>query len=97
MLELGQAYLTKFFIDACGIGVGAVAGIFSLTKIFDAFMDPIAGSTVDSIKGTGKNGKFRPIMMFSSIILRILTVVTFMIPDVAPSVKIIYAYATYII
>jgi len=96
MFDLGQAYLTKFFIDACGIGAGAVAGIFSLTKIFDAFMDPIAGSTIDRRKG-GKLGKFRPVMMISSIILGLLTVVTFTMPDVSPSTKIIYAYATYML
>jgi len=94
MFDLGQSYLTKFFIDTCGIGAGAVAGIFSLTKIFDAFMDPIAGSTIDRRKA-GKTGKFRPVMMISSIILAILTVVTFMMPDVSPSNKIIYGYATY--
>ena len=97
MFDLGQAYLTKFFIDACGIGAGAVAGIFSITKIFDAFMDPIAGSAIDQSKGLGRFGKFRPIMMISSIILGLLTVVTFTMPNVSPSTKIIYAYATYML
>jgi len=97
MFDLGQAYLTKFFIDACGIGAGAVAGIFSITKIFDAFMDPIAGSAIDRSKGLGRFGKFRPIMMISSIILGLLTVITFTMPDVSPSTKIIYAYATYML
>ena len=58
MFDLGQAYLTKFWIDACGIGAGAVAGIFAFTKIFDAFMDPIAGSVIDNRKKIGKQGKF---------------------------------------
>ncbi|HEX9026237.1 MAG TPA: glycoside-pentoside-hexuronide (GPH):cation symporter [Clostridium sp.] len=95
MFDLGQSYLTKFFIDTCGIGAAAVGGIFAFTKIFDAFMDPIAGSTIDGRKNIGKAGKFRPIMMISSIILAILTVVTFTMPDVALSTKIIYAYVTY--
>lgn len=94
MFDLGQSYLTKFFIDVCGIGAGAVAGIFSITKIFDAFMDPIAGSIIDG-KKSGKNGKFRPIMMISSIVLAILTVITFTMPDLAPSNKILFAYAAY--
>ena len=96
MFDLGQSYLTKFFIDVCGISVGAVAGIFSITKIFDAFVDPIAGSTIDRRKAS-KSGKFRPVMMISSIILSILTVVTFIMPDVSPSTKIIYGYAAYMI
>lgn len=56
MFDLGQAYLTKFFIDGCDIATGAVAGIFSITKIFDAFMDPIAGSVVDGRKDIGEKG-----------------------------------------
>ena len=80
MFDLGQAYLTKFWIDAAGIGAGAVAGIFAFTKIFDAFMDPIAGSFVDGRKNIGKRGKFRPVMMVSAIILGIMTVITFTMP-----------------
>lgn len=97
MFDLGQAYLTKFWIDACGIGAGAVAGIFGFTKIFDAFMDPIAGSVIDNRKKIGKHGKFRPVMMISAILLGIMTIVTFTMPDLSPTGKIIYAYAVYMI
>ena len=98
MFDLGQAYLTKFWIDACGIGAGAVAGIFAFTKIFDAFMDPIAGSVIDNRKKIGKQGKFRPVMMISAIILGIMTVVTFTMPSgLSGTQKIIYAYAAYMI
>ena len=65
MFDLGQAYLTKYWIDVCTIPAGAVAGIFAFTKIFDAFMDPIAGSAIDSRKNIGPRGKFRPVMMIS--------------------------------
>lgn len=95
MFDLGQAYLTKFFIDGCGIGSAAVAGIFSLTKIFDAFMDPLAGSVIDGRKNVGKLGKFRPIMMGASILLGIMTVVTFTMPEWSMNGKIFYAYFTY--
>ncbi|MFD1670794.1 glycoside-pentoside-hexuronide (GPH):cation symporter [Agrilactobacillus yilanensis] len=97
MFDLGQAYLTKFWIDAAGIGAGAVAGIFAFTKIFDAFMDPIAGSIIDNRKNIGKAGKFRPVMMISAIFLGIMTVVTFTMPDLSPTGKIVYAYAVYMI
>lgn len=97
MFDLGQAYLTKFFIDACGIGSAAVAGIFSLTKIFDAFMDPLAGSVIDGRKNIGKLGKFRPIMMGASILLAIMTVITFTMPEFSERGKIFYAYFTYML
>ena len=98
MFDLGQSYLTKFWIDGVGIGSGVVAGIFAFTKIFDAFMDPIAGSVIDNRKKIGKQGKFRPVMMISAIILAIMTVITFTMPDgLSMTQKIIYAYAAYMI
>lgn len=95
MFDLGQAYLTKYWIDVCTIPAGAVAGIFAFTKIFDAFMDPIAGSAIDSRKNIGPRGKFRPVMMISSIILAILTVITFTMPEISTAGKILFAYGAY--
>ncbi|AKA67128.1 glycoside-pentoside-hexuronide (GPH):cation symporter [Clostridium scatologenes] len=96
MFDLGQAYLSKFFTDVCGIPAAAAKNIFVYTKIFDAFMDPIAGSTVDARK-PGKHGKFRPVMMVSSIILAILTIVTFLMPGTTATSKLVYAYAAYMV
>lgn len=97
MFDLGQAYLTKFYTDICLIAPGVVSFIFAATKIFDAFMDPIAGAFVDGRKNIGKHGRFRPVMMISAIILAILTVVTFTSPDVPMFGKIAYALITYMI
>ncbi|KAF6611139.1 MULTISPECIES: glycoside-pentoside-hexuronide (GPH):cation symporter [Lactococcus] len=97
MFDLGQAYLTKFWIDVVGIGPSTVAAIFSLTKIWDAFMDPIAGSIIDGRK-SGPRGKFRPVMMISAVLLGIMTVVTFYMPSgLNMSQKVIYAFAAYMI
>jgi GPH family glycoside/pentoside/hexuronide:cation symporter len=41
MFDLGQSYLMHFYTDVAGISAAAAAGVFSLTKIFDAFMDPL--------------------------------------------------------
>lgn len=95
MFDLGQAYLTKYWIDVCTIPAAAVAGIFAFTKIFDAFMDPIAGSVIDGRKNIGPRGKFRPVMMFSAVILAILTVITFTMPEISATGKIIFAYGAY--
>lgn len=95
MFDLGQAYLTKFYTDVAGIGAGAVAGIFGFTKIFDAFMDPVAGSIIDSRQNIGKRGKFRPVMMLGAMLLAVMTVITFTMPDLPATGKIIWAYVTY--
>ncbi len=94
--DLGQAYLLKFYTDVCGIGAAAAGGVFLFSKIFDAFMDVLAGSFVDKRKAS-KNGKYRPVMMTSAIFLAFLTVITFIAPDVSVQGKLIYAYASYMI
>ena len=58
-------------------------------------MDPIAGSDIDGRKNIGPRGKFRPVMMASAVILTILTVITFTMPDVSPTGKILFAYGAY--
>lgn len=94
--DLGQAYLLKFYTDVCGIAGTAAGGVFLFSKIFDAFMDVLAGSYADKRKAS-KNGKFRPVMMASSVVLAILTVVTFIAPEVSVQGKLVYAYATYMV
>jgi len=94
MFDLGQSYLMHFYTDVAGISAAAAAGVFSITKIFDAFMDPLAGSLIDA-RTPGKRGKFRPVMMLSAIILAVLTVVTFTMPDLSMGGKIAWAYGTY--
>ncbi|WML51362.1 glycoside-pentoside-hexuronide (GPH):cation symporter [Neobacillus sp. PS3-12] len=94
MFDLGQSYLMHFYTDVAGISAVAAAGVFSLTKIFDAFMDPLAGSLIDS-RAAGPRGKFRPVMMLSAIILAVLTVVTFTMPNLSMGGKIAWAYGTY--
>ncbi|MDD3224434.1 MAG: glycoside-pentoside-hexuronide (GPH):cation symporter [Clostridium sp.] len=96
MFDLGQAYLLQFYTDVVGIAAGAAGGIFLFTKLFDAFMDPLAGTIIDSRK-PDKYGKFRSIMFFSSILLAIMTVITFTNPAKTGSGKLIFAYATYMI
>jgi GPH family glycoside/pentoside/hexuronide:cation symporter len=94
MFDLGQSYLMHFYTDVAGISAAAAAGVFSITKIFDAFMDPLAGSLIDS-RAAGPRGKFRPVMMLSAIILAVLTVVTFTMPNLSMGGKIAWAYGTY--
>ena len=60
-------------------------------------MDPIAGTFVDSNRRIGRFGRFRPVMMYSSIALGILTAFTFLTPGGSEGVNLTYAYATYMV
>lgn len=97
MFDLGQLYLMKFFTDVAGIPAVAAGGIFLVSKFFAAIVDPIVGSSIDYRKNIGPRGKFRPYLVMGSIILAILTVFTFISPNLSPTGKLIYAYASYMI
>lgn len=97
MFDLGQLYLLKFFTDVAGIPAAAAGGIFLVSKLFAAVCDPIVGSSIDYRKDIGAKGKFRPYLLFGSMVLAILTVLTFISPNLSPAGKLIYAYASYMI
>jgi len=95
MFDLGQLYLLFFYTEVAGITPMAAAGVFAFTKIFDAFMDPVAGTFVDTRKRIGKNGRFKPVMMYASIALGVLTVFTFLTPGASHTINLVYAYISY--
>jgi GPH family glycoside/pentoside/hexuronide:cation symporter len=95
MFDLGQAYLLFFFTQVAGITPLAAAGVFAFTKIFDAFMDPVAGTFIDGNRKIGKHGRFKGVMLYSSIALGVLTVVTFLTPDAGHNINLVYAYISY--
>lgn len=95
MFDMGQIYLLKFYTDVFGIPAAVAGSIFLLTKIFDAFMDPIAGAFIDARKFDPRMGKFRQTMFISSIILGILSVFVFLSPDLSSTGKMVFGYLTY--
>ena len=97
MFDMGQIYLLKFYTDVFGLAAAAAGSIFLITKIFDAFMDPLAGAFIDARKYNPQTGKFRTIMFTGSIILGILSIFVFLSPDFSPTGKIIFSYATYMV
>ncbi|MDQ1483833.1 MAG: glycoside/pentoside/hexuronide:cation symporter, family [Actinomycetota bacterium] len=95
MFDLGQAYLLKFYTDVVGLPAYLAGGVFVFTKLFDAFMDPIAGSFIDGRTKIGRHGRFKSVMMYSSIALGVLTVFTFVSPGASQGVNLLYAYGSY--
>ncbi|MCM3024763.1 MFS transporter [Heyndrickxia ginsengihumi] len=97
MFDLGQIYLLKYFTDVAGLPAAAAGGIFLVSKFFNAIVDPVVGSSIDYRKRIGSRGKFRPYLLYGSIALAILTVLTFISPNLSTMGKLMYAYASYMI
>lgn len=95
MFDLGQAYLLKFYTDVAGLPAYVAGGVFVFTKLFDAFMDPIAGAVIDGRTKIGRHGRFKSVMLYSAIALGILTVFSFLTPGASQHVNLVYAYGSY--
>jgi GPH family glycoside/pentoside/hexuronide:cation symporter len=96
MFDLGQLYLLKFYTDVLGIS-GAYAGlVFLVSKLSDAFVDSFVGAYVDS-RVFGRRGKFRPFILFGTVPLAIVTVITFLSPNFQTAGKVVWAFVTYVI
>lgn len=84
--------LTYFYTDKVGIAAGAVATVFLICKIFDAFTDLIMGTIVDNTK-PGKE-KYRPWLLRAGIPAGIMLALMFTVPAAAQSVQLLYAMVT---
>ena len=90
------SYLLVFYTDVFGISAAAVGTLMAVSRVWDAINDPMMGVIVDKRKRT-KDGKFRPYLKYMGIPLGIFTILTFLvIPNMPQSMKLPYAYITYI-
>ena len=88
-------FLLFFYTDVFGIPAAAAGTMLMVSRITDAFTDPTMGIIAD--RTNTKWGKYRPYLIWISVPLAILGVLTFITPDMSVSGKIIYAYFTYIL
>lgn len=90
-----MAYLMFYYTDIALINAAAVGVIFLIARIIDAVSDPVMGFIID--KTNTRYGRFRPYLLFGSVILGLTAFACFTIPaDYTENGKIVYAAVTYI-
>ncbi|CAI8280776.1 MAG: putative symporter YjmB [Opitutia bacterium UBA7350] len=88
-------FLAYFYTDVFGISPAHVAGLFLAARVWDAVNDPVMGFVADHTNT--RWGRFRPYVFFGAIPLNLLLLACFYVPDISPSMKVVYAYVTYIL
>jgi glycoside/pentoside/hexuronide:cation symporter, GPH family len=86
-------FLLYFYTDVFGLPAAAVGTMFLVTRIWDAFFDPIIGLISDRTET--RWGKFRPFLLWFALPFAIIGVLTFTTPGFDTSGKLVYAYITY--
>jgi glycoside/pentoside/hexuronide:cation symporter, GPH family len=86
-------FLTYFYTDVFGITAGTAATILLVSRVVDAFNDPIVGALAD--RTNTRWGRYRPWLIITAIPMAILLVLCYTTPPLTPSGKVIWAVVTY--
>lgn len=93
LYTLTVSYLLMFYTDYLGIAAAAAGVLLLIVRVVDAFADPLFGIFMDNTHS--RWGKFRPYLLFTPLVLTVLTLFLFMQPDLSNQGKLIYAFVTY--
>ena len=91
--KLFENFQLYFYTEIFGITATAAGLMFFVTKIWDAFNDPMIGFLADRTRTAW--GRFRPYLIWMSIPFALTGMLAFFTPDLPPTQKLIYAYVTY--
>lgn len=84
--------LTYFYTDKVGLAAGAIATIFMVNKIFDAFTDVFMGNIIDNTK-PGKE-KYRPWLLKAGVPAGLMLIAMFTVPKGTDVFQLGYVMAT---
>lgn len=90
-----STFLLIFYTDVFGITAAAAATMLFVVKIFNAFTDPLIGAFADRTQT--RWGKFRPYLLFVPLPLAAIATLAYSTPDLGPTGKLVWAYATYLV
>ncbi|MDU6265579.1 MAG: MFS transporter [Anaerocolumna aminovalerica] len=88
-------FLAYFYLEYVGLKLEDVTFMLLIAKVWDAVNDPIMGAIVD--KCNFKKGKYLPWLKVVTYLLPLSLVLMFINPDTSYTIKLFYAYATYIL
>jgi len=87
--------VTFFYTDVFGLKPQDVALLFILVRMVDAVADPLMGTFTD--RHTTRWGRYRPYFLVMALPFGISVFLTFTTPDLAYNLKLVWAYATYLL
>ena len=87
-------YLPFFYSNIFGLRLDQVGVLLVVTRIWDAVSDPMMGVIADRTRT--KWGKYRPYLLLMAVPFALSGIFLFTTPAVSPTMKLIWAYVTYI-
>jgi GPH family glycoside/pentoside/hexuronide:cation symporter len=86
-------FLMYFYTDVFGIGASYAGTIILISRVLDAFTDPIVGALAD--RTNTRWGSYRPWILLTAVPLAIALVLCYITPPFSTTGKFVWAIATY--
>jgi Na+/melibiose symporter-like transporter len=93
VFQMMMMFQLFFYTDVFGIKATAAGMILLFARVFDAFIDPLAGILSD--RTNTRWGKYRPWILWTALPFAVFFILAFLTPDLSERGKIIYAGVTY--
>ena len=93
VFQLMMMFQLMFYTDVLGIGAGAAGLILLGARVFDAFIDPLAGILSDRTQT--KWGKYRPWVVGTALPFALVFALSYLSPDWGVRAKTAWAAGTY--
>jgi glycoside/pentoside/hexuronide:cation symporter, GPH family len=88
-------FQASFYVEVFGLSPGMAATILLVSRLWDAFFDPVMGVLADRTQT--RWGRFRPWVLWTSIPWAVLMVLAYTTPHFGKTENIIYAFVTNIL
>ena len=89
------AYIMVFYTDVVKLLPVAVGTLMLVARIFYAVNDPIMGLIID--KTRTKKGKLIPYLRVIPVPMAVFTLLVFFVPDMSYTLRLVYAYVSFIL
>lgn len=90
-----SSFAMLYFTDYMGVSAAAIGTIFLAARIWDAVNDPMFGIVVDKVNR--KPGKYKFWINIASLVLPVITLLVFCVPDISATGKLVYITITYVL
>ncbi len=90
--QMFAIFMAKFYTDVFLLGAATMGTMMLVTRVADAFFDPMIGTIADRTET--RWGHFRPYLIWMAIPMAATAVLAFTVPDLDGTARTVYAYVT---
>jgi GPH family glycoside/pentoside/hexuronide:cation symporter len=90
--QMFAIFMAKFYTDVFLLGAAAMGTMMLVTRMADAFFDPMIGTIAD--RTVTRWGHFRPYLVWMAIPMAVTAVLAFTVPSLQGTARTVYAYVT---